>query len=166
MMNSGQRGAGALDLLVTLALMLGIIFWVFSDYLPAHAEDLQAVIVLAEPSPVAKSVLAASLKDTPNPNRNELRRLRNRVNEIIVTEMARTATGDETLETPSERDASRAMQRAARLAAIESKAWGEMSNEERAEFLVSKWPLLLGFLAFFGFGRFGWRAIGQAVRGY
>jgi hypothetical protein len=165
-MKSVQRGESTMSLLVSMAVIFGFLVWLLSDYMPADAEDLQAVISLAAPSPDAKSALATALKETPNPNRTELRHMRSRVNEIIVTETARVVTGDKTLETPSERNAANERLGAARLAAIESKAWSEMSGEERAAFLASKSYVVAAIFAFLGLTLFGWRTISQTERGY
>lgn len=163
---SVQKGQGSLSLLVSIVLVLCSLLWLLSDYLPAQADELKEVVSLAATSPEAKAAVVATLKQTPNPNRMELRHMRNRVNEIIVTDTARKVTGDTTLETPSERDASREREAVARLAAIESKPWSKMSNDERAEFLASKWSILLGAVLFVGFVLVSLRMFRQAERGY
>lgn len=146
-MKSVQRGEGTLSVVISIALITGYLSWVLSDFLPAQAEDLQKVVLTAAASPDANAVVVESLKETPNPNRIELRHMRSRVNEIIVTETARKVTGDKALETPSERNATLERQAEVRLSAIESKAWGEMSNDERADYLASKWwPIAVGAL--------------------
>lgn len=155
-MNSLQRGSGVLDLLALLLLMT-LVLLVGSAYLPAEAEDLRAVIALAEPSPAAKAVLVASLKDTPNPTRAQLHRMKVRANEIVVAEMARTMTRDATIETPGQRSAT------PELAASQPKSWMELSNEERAEFLASNWPIGVVLIAVVWLvGLFGWRRLREA----
>lgn len=159
MLRSGQRGDSFVSFLVALALVVCSLYWLLSDYFPARAVDLQEVVALAGQNPAANVVLAASLKETPNPNRMELRRIRSHVNEVIVTEMARIVTGDKTIETPSERQANREREAVARTAALESKSFGEMSNEERAELVVSKWPIVLFGLVGISLALSGWRTI-------
>lgn len=164
-MKMTQRGGSTLSALVSAVLILGVLSWLLSDYLPASAEDLQAVVVLAGPSPAAKGALAALLKETPHPNRSELRDMRRRVNEVIVTEMARAITGDKTIEAPAERDAIRERQDVSRIAQLEVKSWGGMSNEERAHFLASKWLIALGVIGFMAGLLFALRAMQDAKRG-
>jgi len=146
-----------------MALVLACLFWMLSDYAPASAEDLQAVISTATPSPEAKSILAVALKETPHPNRAQLSNMRKRVNEVLVTESVRSLTGDQTLESPSVRAATREKAEEDRLASIESKAWTEMSNEERAEFIARRWGVLLfGLAVVFA----GWRVVSRLKTGY
>ncbi|MDR2837752.1 MAG: hypothetical protein LBV49_04160 [Azonexus sp.] len=137
-----QQGNGALSFLLwAFCLSLSVSFLISYYYLPAEPKDVQEIVSLAATSPEAKAVVVASLKKTPNPKNSELNDLRSRVNEVIVTETARTITGDKTLETPSAREVSRERQETARLASIKSKTWAEMNNGERGEVIV---PILIG----------------------
>lgn len=136
-MKSAQQGNGAVRLLVTVALVV-VVLLIWWGKSPAEPQDLQIVISLAASNPEAKETLSASLKETPNPSRADLHRLRSRVNEILVNELSKEATGDKTLATPSAQKAIGEQQEAARMAALESKAWGEMNIGEQAEFLLNK----------------------------
>ncbi|MDO9099663.1 MAG: hypothetical protein Q7V53_02815 [Caldisericota bacterium] len=140
-LKSAQLGKGAASLLVTLALAVAALLIVWGNS-PAESQDLQAVISLASSNPESKASLAASLKETPNPSRADLHRMRNRVNEILVNGMAKEVTGDITLATPAEHKATGGYHEADQVAALESKTWGEMNTGERAEYLLSKLPFV------------------------
>lgn len=153
-------------LLVSLALMFGGLLWLLSDYLPADATELQALVALATPNPDAKTALAESLRETPNPNRVELRRMRSRVNGILLTATARAVTGNKALETPSDRRARVEREQQARLAQLEAKPWSELSNDERALVAASKWPIAAYILGIVVVAAFGWRIVHRAQQGF
>lgn len=156
-MISTQRGDSSLSLLLSLVLLFGCLYSVVSDYFPAQADDLQKVVSLASHSQEARAELAAALATTPSPNRKELRRIKYRINEIVVTETARSVTGDASIKSPAAMEASQKADFAARVAAIGAKGWGEMTVDEKYDFLYSKLPLIiptLGILAAAFFGLF------------
>lgn len=149
-MISTQRGDSSLSLLLSLALLFGGLYFVVSDYFPAQADDLQEVVSLASHSPEARAELTAALATTPNPNRKELRRIQYLINEIVVTETARSVTGDASIKSPAAMEADQKADFAARVAAISAKGWGEMTVDEKYDFLYSKLPIIiptLGILA-------------------
>ena len=167
--STAQRGASLLSFLLLVALLAVAFRWLLDDYLPASAEDLNAVVALADSSTAARTILVGALKETPNPNRGELRLLRSRMNEVIVTETARAVTGDKTIETPTERASARETQEASRIDQLAAKSWGEMSNEERAALAISRASLAVLVLAvivgFFLLTLWGWRVMRAAQTG-
>jgi uncharacterized Zn finger protein len=157
-MDTNQSGSSAWDVLWVLSIIVWL-GWIASDFLPADADSVQAVVSLAAKSPAAKAELVAALKETPNPDRSDLNKIRKRVNEIIVTETAREVTGDTTLKTPTEMDSQRDRALAAREAKLESTSWESMSNEEKVQYLSSKWAAVLGAMVAAIALFFGWRTI-------
>lgn len=150
MMKSTQRGQGVLRLLFAIVLIFGTIYVLQSDCMPAEPKDVQAVAALAETSPAAKAAVVSALEKTPNPDRGELRRLRKRVDEILVTEASRKLTGNMGLHTPSEAAALRDKQEAALLARTESKSWNELTEDEQAAYVVDKSLWGLFFIIWLG----------------
>lgn len=168
-MKSEQRGSGTVSSLVLVALGIALLLMMVRDNSPAKPEDLQGVISLASINPEANAALAAALLETPNPSRADLDGMRDRVNEIVVTEIAKEVTGETTLQTPSVARATRELHQAQYLAALESKAWAEMSNQERIDFLGSKTHVLvsLGLLIAFLWGTaFFLKVVKRNERGY
>jgi len=153
-MRSLQRFESSASLLLWNALVVASLFWLWSDYQQASAEDLQAVISMATPSPEATSLLAVALKETPRPDHAQLRDMRKRVNEALVAESMRSLTGDQTLESPSVRAAAGVKKEWDRF----REAWAEASNEKRIEFVASHWGILL-FVLVVAF--IGWRVVSR-----
>jgi hypothetical protein len=153
----------SLDLTLVLcsAWFVAALFWTLYDFLPADVNEVQAVVALAAPNAEAKAALAESLSKTPNPDRVDLRRMRRDVNEILVTETARTVTGDLSLQTPSALAAARARDYAERMAAIESRPWRQMSYAEQFAYVSSPQCLsgILFVLLVVGGAAFGWSQI-------
>ena len=119
-MKRNHKGASAWDVLWVLSIIIWI-GWIASDYLPADAQSVQAVVSLSEKSPAAKAELASFLKVTPNPDRSDLAKITKQINEILVTETARQVTGDMTLKTPTELAAQQEVKQSAELASLNAK---------------------------------------------
>jgi len=160
MMRRHEQGSSTLSLLLSVMLVLGGLYWLLSDYLPADAEDLQSLVSLAAPSTEARNVLAASLKASPNPNRIALREMRRRVNDIVVTETARAVTGDKTLESAGERGARLKREEAARIARVQATPWGDLNGDDRA-MVIGAWVTNLAVLSVFGLF-----IVGASIFGY
>lgn len=159
MKTTNQTGSSALSLLLSIGLVMGALLWLLSDYLPADATDVQAVVASAASSQEAKKVLAEALKETPNPNRAALNRMRGRVNEVLGTETARAVTGDKSIESPSEREVRGRQEEAEIVARLTRTPWREMILGQQVLFvglwLANALPLIgLGafFLCFMFFG--------------
>lgn len=161
-----SRGTGSWDVILWLAIVaLAIWAWV-PDFLPADAGEVKSLAAVAAASNESREAFAAALKQTPNPTRAELRKMRTRVNELLVTETAREVTGDETLKAPADVQRDRSSAEAARQARLDAMAWREMSTEELALWVTSHWQHVLFALAL-GFGvMIAWRTLGAAQRGY
>lgn len=159
---SSQRGD--FILWMSAVLMLVTVSWTVYDLLPADVEEVQAVVVRARANAEAKAALATAFAEIPNPDRIDLRRMRRQVDEILVTETARALTGDRSLQTPSALAVIREKDDAAQMAAIESKTWRHMSDDERIAFLTSapRLTLVALVLVVAGSAVFGWRAIFSA----
>ena len=164
-MNS-MNGKGSWDTLIWLGLLILALWAWVPDYLPADASDVQALGQKSSVDAEARQALVLALKETPNPNRGQLRQMEKRVNEVLVTAAARGVTGDKTLPTPAEAKAMQAKAEAVRESELEAKAWGEMSNEERAQFVVSKWQYVAFTVAMVLAVIFGLRTMSSAQRGY
>lgn len=94
-----QKGAGGVSLLVLI--IVAAFGWALYEAVPADAAQVQALVASAQQSPEARSVIAIALTQKPNPNKAELRTLELKVNEILVTEIARKEAGDPTIMLPS-----------------------------------------------------------------
>lgn len=155
-MKANQKGGSALGLALYLALVLGTLFLWISDHLPADAADVQALVSIAASNAEARKGLAETLKATPNPNRLELRKMHRRINDVMVTEVARQATGDKTLKTPAERQA----EAAARRSHLQTKPWSELSSGERMDrvldYVLNSAGLVLGAIVFITAAVYGW----------
>jgi len=70
---------------------------------PASSEDMTNIIsqVNNSSSEEVKSRLVVFLKDTPNPTRQQLSDFRDEVDQILVVDLARQATGDNSLQAKS-----------------------------------------------------------------
>jgi len=132
------NGKGSWDTLIWLGTLIFALWAWAPDYLPADASDVQALGQKSSVNAEARQGLVLALKETPNPNRGQLRQMEKRVTEALVTAAARDLTGDKTPPTPAEAKAIQARAEAVRESELEAKAWSEMSNEERAQFVVSK----------------------------
>jgi hypothetical protein len=146
-----QRGEGTVVVMLSVAILAWSLLWLISDFFPAKAEDLQQVVVLAGVNAEAKAEITSTLNSTPNPSNMELRQLSKRVNEIIVTEIAKKTTGDYMLKTPSAKESEREKQAAIRLTAIESKSWTDLNLMEFAE-VVADWWMSKGLVLFLVLG--------------
>lgn len=142
---SCQQGVSTVDILLGVGFALCCLF-LLSSQLPARVDDVKEVAAIAESSTQAKLEFAASLQKTPNPNRSELRAMRSRVNEILVTETARAVTGNDALNTPSQIDAARKKEEAASAIALGSKGWSDMNIGERVQYLYNQTPTIVGGL--------------------
>lgn len=161
-----QSGGGAWDVLLWIAfVILAIWAWV-PDLLPAEAADVQEVVAAAQPNDEARRVLVEALKATPNPTRGDLRKVQKQVNEILVTAKSREVTGDMALKSPTQQAQAEAARAAASMVQIEAKAWAEMSSEEVAIFIVSKWNYVLFAMAMFAAAWIGIRSLTSAQRGH
>ena len=131
-------------MILAIVLISVTLFLLLADHQPAESKDVQQLVALAEASPAAKAVVVSALEKTPNPDRGELRSLRKRVDEILVTEASRRLTGKADLQTPSDAAALREKQEAALLARAESKSWNELTEDEQAAYVVDKslWGVL------------------------
>ncbi len=138
-MRCHQRGEGLIDVVWLLVSIAGLM-WFASSWLPADAQDVQAVVTLAEKSPEAKADLAAALKAQPNPDRGDLAKMTERVNEILVTEQARVVTGNKDLKTPTQMKAEREAERKARAAVLDAKQWSSMSDDDKGEYILNHAP--------------------------
>ena len=139
-----ERGNSLCGTFLGIILIFGSLFWVLADYLPAESADVQSLVVLAAPSTDAKKMLVDFLKASPNPNRGELRQIKTRIDEILVTETARTVTGDPTLESLTEREARSTKEKKLELARLQATPWAQMTKDEQAVFF---WDWFLGRLA-------------------
>jgi hypothetical protein len=139
---------GTITFLLGIFLFVGSLFWLLSDYRDAQAEDLQKVITTAADNVEANAVIAQALKASPNPNKIELRQLQKKVNEIIVTDLARKVTGDSTLKPPSANEANQSPKASDPLSAGKSKSWSELNSDERKNILIKAGIVLL--IATFG----------------
>lgn len=165
-MRKKQRGQGAWETLLWIAcVMLAIWAWA-PDFVPAEEADIQAVATAAQPNDEARRVLADMLKATPNPTRGELRKVRKKVNEILVTAKSREVTGDKTLQSPTQRAQEQAERAEARLVQIEAKALADMDSEELSIFIASKWNYFVFALAMIAVVWFGFRSFMSAQRSY
>lgn len=134
---------------------LAFLSLILYGYTPVDAVALKDTVKLASSNAEAKAVLAAALQKTPNPNHYELASMSIRVNEIIVTETARVATGDKTLVTPTEQkrineqqesmqQANRDKERETQLLKVKSKPLSDMTFHD---FSVLFWSYMPTFLA-------------------
>ena len=125
--------------------------WILFGYLPAEANDLQEVITLASGSSEAKGTLAKSLKENPNPSRSDLKGIRNRINEILVTEKSRAVTGDYSLQTPTALAESKKKSNASEASEPESKTWNQMTTDEKIAFAFRVLMKAVAILLIFSF---------------
>lgn len=88
---------GSAVLMLFCVLLVGVAFWQHS---PASSDDLENLIsrVNQSSSEEVKSKLIYFLKETPNPNRQELAKFKSEVDQILVVDLSRKTTGDNTLQ--------------------------------------------------------------------
>lgn len=134
-----------------ITMLFFAILFIQPKYSPAEANDLQEVITLASESSEAKATLAKSLKENPNPSRSDLKEIRNRINEILVTEKSRAVTGDYSLQTPTALAESKKMSSATEAAELESKTWNQMTTEEKITFAFRMLMKAVAILLIFSF---------------
>lgn len=166
MLNRRCRGTGSGDVMLLLGIVAFAIWAWMPEFLPADAGDVKSLAAVAATTNESRAAFAAALKQTPNPSRAELRRMRTLVNDLLVTETAREVTGDATLKAPADVQQERASAEAARQAKLDAMAWREMSTEEQALWVASQWQHVLFALALVFGAMFAWRTLGAAQRGY
>jgi hypothetical protein len=104
---SDQRGFSNIGLL--LIIIIATVLWARWEWSPVDAEELKTVILLAESTPKTKATLVTFLKNTPNPDRWQLRSLSSEINEELVTQLTRLAIGVDTLSTTTNIDPANAV---------------------------------------------------------
>lgn len=151
-MNSNNPAAGTWALAI-FAVPVFLLIWgvssLWEDYQKDHFAvteiELQTVILTAVQSVEAKSAFEHFLKEKPNPTRSELDAIRSRIDEIKVTEMARTFAGDASLHVKL---LAREKRLDARIDALTIKDWGELNGGEYVPWLLVK---ILPFSGIFTF---------------
>ena len=88
-----QRGSIREMLLFIVVVVLAGCF--AYDYSAASVDAVKEVIVLAEENPKAATTVKAFFASNSKPSNRELRGLKEQVNEILVVQLAKTASGSE-----------------------------------------------------------------------
>lgn len=97
-----QQGSITTALLVVLT-VVGFVVWAYGAT-TATPEDVQAVVQKAKGSPAAALIVQTALKNTPTPTVAELVGIRDKVNEQLVLDISKSATGDTSLKSNSARN--------------------------------------------------------------
>lgn len=88
-----QRGNTEMWFLFSLVMAAISLFLFTYGEQDAPAEDLVALVSIAESTPEAKSRLREFLQATPRPNRKELRIFKDEINTLIVSNTVKSVTG-------------------------------------------------------------------------
>lgn len=99
-MHVTQRGFSASTALLLVAMFAWALLWIHLDS-PASHEAVQKVIQSASGSAAAFNIVQRGLEATPTPTVSELSDIRRKVDEQLVLEEAKVATGNEALEATS-----------------------------------------------------------------
>jgi hypothetical protein len=150
---------GVSNTLLSLAFTVAMGAWLAYDYLPADAGELASLVAQAQGTPRTKATVEAALKLEPTPNRLQLRKLKESVNEALMLDIAKKATNDTSLLSKEDREARDEDERMKRLDALEAKPITRMTADERGEYLVAKAPPIMVFLMLVGAIWFGFRKV-------
>jgi cobalamin biosynthesis Mg chelatase CobN len=96
-----QQGSITTALLVILT-VIGLLVWAYGTT-TVSPEDVQAVVQKAKTSPAATAIIQSALKKTPTPTVTELVEIRDKVNEQLVLDISKSATGEASLQPSSVR---------------------------------------------------------------